>query len=198
MGTRDPRVDAYLEAAPEFARPLLERLREAVHAGCPDVVETMKWSRPAFEHHGPLCNLSAFKAHCAFGFWKHELVVGTGDARWKEAMGSFGRLTQLADLPSKAELKRMVKLAAKLNEEGVRAPRTKTGPRAPLETPPELARALAKDAKARKTYAAFPPSHRREYDEWIAEAKRDDTRAKRVAQTLEWLREGKSRHWKYR
>lgn len=197
MGTRDPRIDAYVATTPAFARPILEHLREVVHDACPDVEETVKWSRPAFYHHGPLCGMSAFQKHCTFGFWKHELVVGTGDPRWRSAMGSFGRLTKLSELPRKSELARMVRFAAKLNEDGVKAPRTKTAPLEPLAAPPELTKALAKDAKARKVYEAFRPSHKREYHEWIGEAKKDETRARRLAQALEWMREGKPRNWKY-
>jgi len=193
----DPRIDAYVANAPEFARPILTRLRAAVRTACPRVEETIKWSRPAFYHQGPLCGMAAFKAHCTFGFWKHELVLGTGDPRWKEAMGSFGRLTSLADLPRKSDLVRMVRLAAKLNEDGVAAPRTKSGPRAPIPLPPELGRALARDKKARAAYDAFSPSHKREYHEWIAEAKKAATRARRIEQAIEWMREGKTRNWKY-
>lgn len=197
MGTRDPRVDRYVEKAPEFARPILAHLREAVHAACPEVTETMKWSRPAFDYKGLLCNMSAFKQHCAFGFWKHELVLGAEEGRWKEAMGSFGRITSVRDLPGKTELKRLVRVASRLNDEGVKAPRTKTAPRKPVAMPPALKAALARNAKARKHFEAFSPSHQREYMQWIGEARTDATRERRLAQTLEWLAEGKHRNWKY-
>ena len=197
MGTRDPRVDAYIEKSPGFARPILIHLREVVHAACPDVAETLKWRMPSFEHKGILCGMAAFKKHCVFGFWKHELVLGTGGERWKDAMGSFGCLTSLRDLPPKTELKRMVRIASKLNEDGVKAPRTKTAPRKAVAMHPKLKAALAKHAKARKQFDGFSPSHRREYLEWIAEAKAEETRERRIAQTLEWLADGKHRNWKY-
>jgi uncharacterized protein YdeI (YjbR/CyaY-like superfamily) len=195
MGTRDPRVDAYIEKSAPFARPILAHLRAAVHAACPDVVETLKWKAPSFEHHGLLCGMAAFKSHCAFGFWKHELV--TGEERSQEAMGSFGRLTSTRDLPEKAELKRLIRRAMQLNEDGVKVERKKTAPKKPLPVPPELKAALAQDARARAAFEAFSPSHRNEYAEWIGEAKREETRARRVAQALTWLREGKHRNWKY-
>jgi uncharacterized protein YdeI (YjbR/CyaY-like superfamily) len=196
MGTRDPRIDAYIAKAAEFARPILAHLREVVHEACPDVVETMKWSSPSFEYRGLLCGFAAFKAHCAFGFWKHALVVGD-DAKAGEAMGSFGRITSLADLPGKAALRRYIRKAMRLNEEGVKAPREKTRPRKPVRMHADLKRALARNRKAAATFEGMSPSHRREYLEWIAEAKRDETRARRVAQAVEWLAQGKPRNWKY-
>ena len=195
MGTRDPRVDTYIEKSAPFAQPILVHLRAAVHEACPDVVETVKWKSPSFEHHGILCGMAAFKSHCAFGFWKHELV--TGEERSQEAMGSFGRLTSTRELPKKAELQRLIRRAMKLNEDGVKVERKKTAPKKPLPVPPELKAALAKDKRARAAFEAFSPSHRNEYAEWIGEAKREETRARRVAQALTWLRDGKHRNWKY-
>jgi len=198
MVTRDPRVDAYIAKAPVFARPVLTHLRKVVHAGCPQVIETMKWSRPAFEHRGILGGMAAFKAHCVFGFWKHEAVLGTPERGG--AAGSFGRIESVEDLPSKVELTRLVKKAAKLNEaeeKGTPRPRPMRRPRPEIPMHPALAKALAQNARARATFEGFAPSHRREYLEWITEAKADATRERRIAQTLEWLAEGKSRHWKY-
>lgn len=197
MGKRDPRVDAYIEKSAGFARPILEHLRETVHSACPDVTETIRWGFPHFDAGGVLCSMASFKAHCAFGFWKGALLFGD-NAKGREAMGQFGRIASIADLPPKRELVRLVKAARKLNEEGVAAPATKTGrPKPPAEVPADLAAALKKSAKARATFEGFPPSHRREYVEWIVEAKRDETRQRRIAQAVEWHAEGKSRNWKY-
>ena len=195
MPTRDPRIDAYIAQAAPFARPILEKLRELVHRGCPEVVETIKWSAPAFDHHGPLAGMAAFKAHCAFGFWKGKLVFES--EKEGEAMGSYGRLASLADLPPDRVVVGHVRKAAELNEGGVRLERPKKHPKPEIPVPPELASALKKNARARATWEGFAPSHRREYLEWIVEAKRDDTRAQRLATTVEWLAEGKSRNWKY-
>jgi hypothetical protein len=192
MGTRDPRIDAYIEKSAEFARPILTRMRELVHESCPDVIETLKWRNPSFEYGGLLGGMAAFKQHCAFGFWKHELVVGD-DAKAADALGSLGRLTKLSDLPTKARFAGYVKKAMRLNEEGVKVVRPKT----PVKMHPQLAAALAKSAKARKTYQAFPPGQKREYLDWVAEAKSDDTRERRVAQAVEWMAAGKRRNWKY-
>lgn len=196
MPTLDPRIDTYIEKAQPFARPVLTHLRRVIHEACPQVVETLKWSSPSFEYKGILCGFAAFKEHCVFGFWKHEILLGK-DARSQGAMGSYGRLTSVDDLPPKRELTRLVKAAMKLNDEGVKAPRTKTTTKKPISMPPELARALKTHAKARATFEAFSPSHQREYMEWIGEAKGEDTRARRLEQALEWLAEGKPRNWKY-
>jgi uncharacterized protein YdeI (YjbR/CyaY-like superfamily) len=196
MGTLDPRVDAYIRKSAEFARPILARLREDVHACCPDVVETIKWGMPSFEYRGLLCGLAAFKQHCTFGFWKHALVVGD-DPKAEEAMGSFGRITSVADLPPRSAFRGYVRKAMRLNEQGVKAPREKARKRKPIPMHPALKRALAADRKAASTFKAFPPSHQREYLEWIAEAKQEGTRARRIAQAVEWLAEGKPRNWKY-
>jgi uncharacterized protein YdeI (YjbR/CyaY-like superfamily) len=197
MSTRDPRVDAYIQKQAEFARPILERLREAVHKGCPDVTETVKWSMPFFMRKAILCHMAAFKAHCSFGFWKGNLVVGKSE-KSEEGMGQFGRIESLKDLPSDKVLIGYVKKAVELDEAGVKR-EPKREPRAPIPTEPpaDLAAGLKKNKKARETFEKFRPSHKREYIEWITEAKREETRQKRLAQTLEWLTEGKSRHWKH-
>jgi uncharacterized protein YdeI (YjbR/CyaY-like superfamily) len=196
MPTTDPRVDAYIAKAAAFARSILEELRARVHAACPDVVETVKWGAPAFMHHGPLAGMAGFKAHCAFGFWKHALLL-PGDARADTAWGSFGRIESLADLPSKAVFRALVRKAMQLNEQGVKVPRPRAKPRPEAKLHPEFAAALAAAPKARAVFDAFAPSHRREYAEWITEAKRDETRARRIEQAITWLAEGKQRHWKH-
>lgn len=140
--------------------------------------------------------MASFKAHCAYGYHKSALLSGD-TSRQKEAMGSMGRIAALADLPPNRELVRLVKAARRLNVEGVAAPRTKTAPKPPVEPPSDLLAALASNAKARATFEGFPPSHRREYVEWITEAKQDATRQRRLAQAIEWMAEGKSRNWKY-
>lgn len=195
MGKRDPRVDAYIAKAAPFARPILERIRETVHAACPDIEETMKWSFPHFDYQGIVCSMAAFKQHCALGFWKGPLLLEKSPKE-DEAMGQMGRITALSDLPSKRELTRLVKAAAALNAEGVKLER-KRPPKEAVELPGDLAAALKKNAKARATFEAFTPGRKREYVEWIVEAKREETRRKRVAQAVEWMAEGKARNWKY-
>jgi len=198
MGSRDPRVDAYIAKSAEFAQPVLSHLREIVHAVCPDVEETIKWGFPHFMYHGMLCGMAAFKQHCTFGFWKARLI-GSAYPAAGEAMGEFGRITKISDLPSKKVLAGFIKQAMEFNEDGVKVSRErKSGaPKPPLELPPAFAAALKKNSSAAAAFRAFSPSHRREYIEWIAEAKRDETRERRIAIALEWLAEGKPRHWKY-
>ena len=198
MPRHDPRVDTYIANAAPFARPILERLREQVLAASPEIEETLKWSAPSFMYRGKiLCGMSAFKQHASFGFWQHALVMGGDEPR--EGAGSFGKMASLADGPSKRELASLLRKAMALIDAGVPSAgvRKSSTPKPPPEAPPELAAALRRNAAARRTFEAFSPSHRREYVEWITEAKRDETRQKRLAQTVEWLAEGKSRHWKY-
>ena len=161
------------------------------------MVETIKWGFPFFEYKGVLCSMAAFKAHCAFGFWHSEMARGV-PGRATDAMGQFGRITRLSDLPKDAELKALVKKAAALNAAGVKSARggRPDGPR-PIVVPDDLASALAGNAKARATFEGFSDTHKREYVDWIAGAKRDETRATRLATAIEWMAEGKSKEWRY-
>ena len=198
MAKKDPRVDAYIKRAAPFARPILKHLRKIVHAGCPDVEETVKWSMPHFDYKGVMCGMAAFKEHCAFGFWKEALIFDREKATEKTAMGSFGCIRSLADLPNEKTLIGYVKKAAALNEAGIKAPgRSKPAKREPIEIPDYFAAALKKNARARKTFEALSPSHRREYLEWVTEAKREETRKQRLTMSIKWLAEGKARNWKY-
>ena len=198
MPQHDPRIDAYIARQADFARPILEYLRAAVHEACPTVEETLKWSAPSFVHAGGiLCGMAAFKQHASFGFWKHALVVG--DAEVRDGMGSYGKLASIKDLPPKKQLLADVRKAMKLNEEGVKTPsvRRSTTPKPPPEAPADLVAALKKNARAKATFEAFPPGQQREYIDWLADAKRDATRQKRLEQAVEWMAEGKRRNWKY-
>jgi hypothetical protein len=193
MITKDPRIDAYIAKCPDFARPILRTLRAAVHEGCPDAVETIKWGSPHFEHHGMLCGMAAFKAHCAFGFWNRALKIPGK----KGAMGQFGSLRTVADLPPEKTLVGWVREAGRLNETGQKLAPIRR-PKKPLPVPKALSAALAKKPAAQKHFAAFSPSQKREYSEWILEAKTDETREKRLKTSVAWIGEGKTRMWKYR
>jgi hypothetical protein len=195
MGSSDPRVDQYIAKAQPFARPVLKHLRKIVHAGCPEVEETMKWSFPHFQYKGMLCSMAAFKAHCVFGFWNHSML--NTDQKSSDAMGQFGRLTAIDDLPADKALVTMVKKAAALNDAGVKPKRLAKSPKAPLDTPNYMMAALRKNKKALATFEGFPPSQQREYVEWVVEAKADDTRERRLKTAIEWMAEGKIRNWKY-
>jgi uncharacterized protein YdeI (YjbR/CyaY-like superfamily) len=197
VATKDPRIDAYIAKSAAFAKPILKHLRKMVHAGCPEVQETLKWSMPHFDYKGIMCGMGAFKEHCAFGFWKSELVI-PGSGGEKEGMGSFGCIKSIADLPNEKTLIGYVKKAAALNDAGIKSPwRKEPKKRATLPMPDDFSAALKKNAKARKNFENFSPSHRREYIEWITQAKREETRKQRLATSLQWLAEGKARNWKY-
>jgi uncharacterized protein YdeI (YjbR/CyaY-like superfamily) len=192
----DARIDAYISKSAEFAQPILAHIRKVTHAACPEVEETMKWSFPHFLYKGMLCSMAAFKEHCSLGFWKGDLIFGKEGSG--EAMGHFGRITTLSDLPSEKKLAGYIKKAMHLNEQGVKVPaRAKNKERAPLVVPADLTAALSKSKKAQVTFDAFSYSHKKEYVEWITEAKRPETRAERIKTTAKWLSEGKSRNWKY-
>jgi len=196
MPHRDPKVDEYIENAAGFAKPILAHLRETVHEACPDVEEAMKWRFPHFMYKGMLCSMAAFKQHAVFGFWKSALVLGDA-AKADEAMGHFGRIAALPDLPPKKTLIAYIRKAAALNEAGVQAPRAAARPRKPLRVPADLSAALKKNAKARAAFGAFPPSHKREYVEWITGAKKAGTRTRRVTRAIAQIAEGKPQNWKY-
>lgn len=194
MGERSPQVDAYIAAAPDFAAPILIRFRDALHAACPDVEEAIKWRAPHFLYRGKLfSHMAAFQQHCAFGFWHSDMAAEKSD---RGARGQFGRVTSIKELPPAAELKRLIRRAMQLADDGVKSTRVRQK-KPPLTVPKELQAALLRNAKARAAFAALSPSHQREYCDWIREAKRDETRERRILTTLEWVTEGKPRHWKY-
>jgi len=202
MAARDPRIDDYIGRSAPFAQPILRHLRDCVHSACPDLRETIKWSAPFFDYHGPLCHMAAFKQHCAFGFWKAKLVfedVDSAPATTGTAMGQLGRITDLSDLPGEAVLRAWLHKAMRINEAGTPSPsRSRSrAPRALPDLPDDLAEALRNKPAAQACYEGFSPSNKREYLEWIIEAKRPETRAKRLETAVQWMAEGKTRNWKY-
>lgn len=198
MPTTDPFVDAYIEKSKDFAKPILNHLRALVHEACPDVVETKKWSFPHFDYKGMMCSMAAFKEHCAFSFWKQALLESSAFPAEKTAMGSFGRIASLKDLPSDKTMKKLIVDAMKLNDAGIKVSKSKpAGEKKELVVPAILIAALATNELAAETFDNFPYSCKKEYVQWIDEAKTDATRDKRLATAIEWLSEGKRRNWKY-
>jgi uncharacterized protein YdeI (YjbR/CyaY-like superfamily) len=197
MGKRDPRIDAYITKAGDFAKPILKHLRELVHSACPDVEETMKWSHPHFVRKGILCNMAAFKQHCAFRFWKNSLVVGKAQGE-EGAVSRFRRITALSDLPSDRILIGYIKKAVQLDEEGIKpSPRSRPTEKKELIMPDDFRETLAKNKKAQATFENFSYSHKKEYLDWISEARKAETRQRRIETALRQMGEGKSRDWKY-
>lgn len=200
MGSKDKRIDAYIAKSADFAKPILTHLRKLVHQACPEVQETVKWGMPHFDYKGMMCGMASFKQHATFGFWKAKLMEDFDKKLspvGETAMGHFGRITSLKDLPSDAQVKRYVKEACRLNDNGVRVTRTKPTPKKPLLVPAFFKKELARNTKAKATFDAFSYSHRKDYVEWVTEAKTDATRDKRMATTILWLSQGKGRNWKY-
>ena len=199
MGKKDKRVDAYIAKSAPFAQPILNHLRELVHKACPDAEETIKWGFPNFDYKGPFCNMAAFKEHCAFGFWKAALMKDADKLKdnQQNAMGHAGKIKSLSDLPSDKIMIGWIKEAVKLNDDGVKLPpRKKTEKKEPV-IPEYFTKALNKNKKALKAFEVFSPSHKREYIEWITDAKTEETRNRRMETAFEWMSEGKGRNWKY-
>lgn len=194
--TLDPRVDDYIEQAPAYAQPILTELRERVHRACPDVVETIKWRAPSFEHHGFLGGFAAFKKYCSFLFWQEKALAAEAPEA-AAVIAQCGKLEVLRDLPTKAAFRKVLKLAMQRNEAGKKQKRIPKKKPVALQMPDAFADALAKDRRAKKHFDGFAPGYRRDYLEWILDAKRDSTRDRRIAQAIEWLRDGKHRNWKY-
>jgi uncharacterized protein YdeI (YjbR/CyaY-like superfamily) len=200
MGNKDKRIDAYISKSGEFAKPILNHLRKLVHAACPNVQETIKWSFPHFDYKGMMCSMAAFKNHCAFGFWKSSIMKDAKELRGKneDAMGHLGKITSLKDLPPDKKITAWIKEAMKLNDDDVKLPeRKKTDLKKDVEIPAALQKALNSNTSAATKFNGLSPSHKREYIEWINEAKTEATKAKRIDTTIEWVSEGKSRNWKY-
>lgn len=199
MKNRSPEVDAYIARSAEFARPILERIRRLYHEACPDIEETMKWRFPHFEYRGVVGSMAAFKHHACYGFWKVKLMSDPHGlfAKDSNSYESASRVTDVSQLPPDKVLLQYIREAVALNEQGIKRQAPKRKPQKPLQIPPAFQAALKKNKKARATFEAFSPSHQREYVEWIAEAKQEATRDRRIATAIEWLAEGKPRNWKY-
>jgi uncharacterized protein YdeI (YjbR/CyaY-like superfamily) len=191
MPKKDPRVDAYIARAGDFARPILNRIRRLVHAACPDVEETMKWHVPFFVHKGNLITMPAFKRHCALIFWKGRLFLN------EDQKTKLRRLTSISELPGDKSLTGYIRKAIELNETGTRIPRPKPKVKKAVVVPDYFLAALKQNKKALTAFEDFSPSHKREYVQWITEAKREETRAKRIQAAIKLMAQGKSRNWKY-
>ena len=201
MGKTDKRIDDYIKKSAEFAKPILSHLRKLVHNACPSVEETTKWGFPHFQYKGAiLCSMASFKQHCAFGFWKASLMSDRDKlfVQGEAAMGHLGKITSMKDLPSDKVLTAYIKEAAKLNEEGIKLPtRSKSTEKKELTVPEYFKKALSKNKKALSTFGNFSYSNKKEYVEWVTEAKTEETRNSRMETSIEWMAQGKIRNWKY-
>ena len=165
-----PEVDAYIDEAADFAQPILKKLRRLFHRACPEIQETIKWSSPFFEYKG---------------------IVGNTEM-------AVLRATSVEEMPADDVLVGYIAEAVKLNEEGVKVPRSKPSKiNKELEITANFMAALGKSRDALATFEGFSHSNRKDYVEWVTEAKREATRGKRLATAVEWMAEGKPRNWKY-
>jgi uncharacterized protein YdeI (YjbR/CyaY-like superfamily) len=203
MPIRDKRIDDYIGKSAEFARPILHHLRQLVHQANPDVKETIKWGFASFDYKGPLCSMASFKQHCVFGFWKSKLLndpegrLSERANQGGEAMGNLGRITSLSDLPPDMVLIYFIKEASRLNDEGIKLPAAPKKDKGELVIPGYLAEGLKMNAAAQASFSKFSQTNKREYVDWLIEAKTEETRARRLETAMEWIAEGKIRNWKY-
>jgi uncharacterized protein YdeI (YjbR/CyaY-like superfamily) len=200
MAKKNPSFDAYIKAAAPFAQPILSHLRKLVHQACPDVEETIKWGFPHFDYKGIICNMAAFKNHCAFRFWKSAIMSDPNkvmEVKDRGAMGNFQKITSLSDLPSDKILIAYIKEAKKLNEDDIKLPARKKTTVKEVHVPAYFAKALKRNSDAWKNFEKFSYSNKKDYVEWIEEAKTETTEEKRIETAVEWISEGKTRNWKY-
>ncbi|HYG51415.1 MAG TPA: YdeI/OmpD-associated family protein [Flavobacteriales bacterium] len=205
MAKKDKRIDAYIEKSADFAKPILKHLRKLVHQGCPGVTETVKWGMPSFEYKGPFCSMASFKQHAVFGFWKYKLIkdpknyLGDIKADGGASMGNMGRITSLKDLPPDSVILGFIKQAVKLNDDGIKMEKTIKNPATAKNTKPDVdfEAALKKNKKAWNVWEEWTPGKKKEYVDWMKEAKTEETKLKRIKTAVEWISEGKIRNWKY-
>jgi uncharacterized protein YdeI (YjbR/CyaY-like superfamily) len=201
MAAKIKQIDQYIAKSADFAKPIMTHMRDLIHKACPDVEEKIKWGMPSFEYKGPMCGFAAFKQHASFGFWKAAIMKDKDillNDETRGSMGHLGKITSLKDLPNDKTLTRWIKEAMKLNEDGIKVPKSKPKhPKKELTAPGYMIKEINRDKAAKQMWANFSPSHKREYIEWITEAKSEETREKRMVKMMEWLNEGKSRNWKY-
>lgn len=203
MGKKDKRIDDYIANAQDFAKPILKHLRKLVHEACPEIEETIKWGFASFDYKGPFCSMAAFKQHAVFGFWKHKLIndpegyLEENKNNNDKAMGNLGRITSLKDLPADEIIKNFIQQAKKLNDDGIKLPAKPKSEKKELMVPEYFLEILKKNKKALSTFESFSYSHKKEYVEWITDAKTETTRQKRLNTSIEWLTESKPLNWKY-
>jgi uncharacterized protein YdeI (YjbR/CyaY-like superfamily) len=197
---KDKRIDAYIAKSPQYAQPILKHIRQLVHSAIPEAEEDIKWSHPAFVYYGNVCMMAAFKSYAIITFWKGKLMAdpdGILQLDERDAVGHLGLYKSLKDMPSDKLMKKYIKEAARLNKEGIKLPPKPKKEKEELVIPEPLIKALSKNKKAQKAFGVFSYSHKKEYVQWITEAKTEETRNKRIATALEWIVEGKGRNWKY-
>ncbi len=199
MQSRSTEVDDYIARAADFARPILKKIRSLFHKACPEIQETIKWGFPHFEYKGVVASMAAFQRHAAFGFWKSKLLGGADGLFADEGQSAsrMAKLTSVSQLPTDEVFLTVIREAVALNERGLKVPKKPPRRKPKLVVPNDLAVALKKNKNALATFEGFSPSNRRDYIEWITEARQDETRLKRLTTAIEWMAEGKPRNWKY-
>ena len=199
MGNRNKLIDEYIEKAAPFAKPILSHIRELIHEAWPEIEETIKWKVPVYEYKGIVCATGAFKTHCAFNFFKAKLMKDpyhVFSEQFSDAAGQFGKLLTVSDLPSDSILREYIQEAAKLNTDKIKGPAKKKEDADHL-IPNDLSIALKNNPIAQKQFETMSLGYKKEYIDWLLDAKMDATRQKRLETAIEWIAEGKPRNWKY-
>lgn len=195
----DKRIDNYIAKSADFAKPILNHLRKLIHTACPDVEEAIKWGFPHYDYKGIMCSTAAFKSHCAFNFWKASLLKDADlfTENNKSSMGHYGKITSLKDLPSDKIIIARIKEAMQLNDDGIKLPERNKAENKDVVVPDLFEKELKKNKQAATVFNNFSSSQKREYTDWISDAKTEETSNKRIATAVEWISEGKIRNWKY-
>lgn len=195
----DKRIDNYIAKSADFAKPILNHLRKLIHTACPDVEEAIKWGFPHYDYKGIMCSTAAFKSHCAFNFWKASLMKDADlfTENNKSSMGHYGKISSLKGLPSDKIIIARIKEAMQLNDDGIKLPERNKAENKDVVVPDLFEKELKKNKQAATVFNNFSSSQKREYTDWISDAKTEETRNKRIATAVEWISEGKIRNWKY-
>jgi uncharacterized protein YdeI (YjbR/CyaY-like superfamily) len=197
-----PAIDEYINKSEEFARPILLHLRKIIHLACPDVEETIKWSFPNFEYKGQiLCSMASFKKHCSFGFWlgaemedPENILNKVGNTN----MGNFGKIINHNSLPDDNIIIKYIHEAMKLSESGTKKKTSKIKDKKSLEIPVYIIEFIEKYPKAKVVFNNFSNSCKKEYVQWIEEAKQVSTKLKRLEKAVSMMEEGKEFNWQYK
>lgn len=198
MSNHNKKVDEYIFKMADFAKPILTHLRQIIFETCPDVEEDIKWGIPHYGYKGDhLVMMAGFKQHCSFSLYKAELMKDKMIQESVKAGKKFGymdKVKDLSELPNKKVLTAYIKEAMELNSSGISKPKV-VKEKVEVVAPKEFIEALEQDKIAFSVYESKSPSFRKNYIIWIADVKTDETRQKRITQSLEWIREGKDRFW---
>src|SRR5438270_1264994 len=180
-------VNDSLANAPEGTRPILVRLRRIFRQASPKLEEAIKWGVPCYLFKGPVGGFAAYKQHVSWGLWKSRALNDPEGLLGRGVSVMAGKITKVSEIPPAAKIIALIEQVIALNEAGIKSPK----PPEP-ELPADFAAAMKKAGKAARHYAAFTPARKWQYVNWVTQAKRAETRAKRIEIAVERIGEGKT------